>query len=101
VKNSEHSVQLIGEINLQNGDSLVSFDTASLFTKLPAEAVLQVATNGLTINPTLWNRSLLQVEEVIELVNIEILFYAHHSALSRVTDSFRPETDSPVVQTAA
>jgi hypothetical protein len=42
MKNSEHFITLIKDINLQNKDYLVSFHVVSLFTNVPVEEVLQV-----------------------------------------------------------
>jgi hypothetical protein len=48
----------------------VSFDVVSLFTNVPVEEVLQVIRNRLTTGPSLPERSPLQVEDVMELLDI-------------------------------
>jgi hypothetical protein len=69
MKNSEHFIKLIQEINLQIEDCLVSFDV-SLFTNIPVEEVLEVIKNGLNMDLSFPERSSLQVEDVIELLDI-------------------------------
>jgi hypothetical protein len=58
------------EINLQNEDYLVSFDAVSLFTNVPVEEVLQVIRKRLSTNHSFPERSTLQVEDVMELLDI-------------------------------
>jgi hypothetical protein len=60
----------IQDINLQNGDCLVSFDVVSLFTNVPVEEVLEVMRNRLSTVPSLSERSPLQVGNVMELLDI-------------------------------
>jgi hypothetical protein len=70
VKNSEHFIKLIQEINLQNDDYLISFDTVSLVTNVPTEEVLQVTTNRLNKDPSFPECSTLQIENIMELLDI-------------------------------
>jgi hypothetical protein len=70
VKNSEHFINIIQEINIQNGDCLVSFDVVSLFANVPVEEVLQVIRNRLNRDPSFPERSLLQVDDVMELLDV-------------------------------
>lgn len=58
VKNSEHFIQLIKYINLQNGDMVVGYDVVSLFTNEPVEQPLQVIRNMLCVNPVVLDHSL-------------------------------------------
>jgi hypothetical protein len=62
VKNSEHFIKLIQEMNLQNEDYLISFDIVSLFTNVPVKEVLQVTTNRLNTDPSFPECSTLQVK---------------------------------------
>jgi hypothetical protein len=71
MKNSEHVIKLIQDINLQNEDYLVSFDV-SLFTNIPLEEVLQVIRNRLSMDPSFPECSPLQVEDVMELLDIRL-----------------------------
>jgi hypothetical protein len=64
VKNSERF------INLQNEDCHVSFDVVSLFTNVPVEEVLQIVRNRLNTDPSFPERSHLQVDDVMELLDI-------------------------------
>jgi hypothetical protein len=70
VKDSEHFIKSIQDIDLQNGDYLASFDVVSLFTNVPVEEVLQVIRNRLSADPSLPERSSLQAEDVMELLDI-------------------------------
>jgi hypothetical protein len=69
VKDSEYLIKSIQDINLQNGDSLVSFDV-SLFTNIPVEEVLQVIKNRLNTDPCFPECSPLQVKDVMKLLGI-------------------------------
>jgi hypothetical protein len=70
VKNSEHFIKLIQDINLQNEDHLVSFDIVSLFTNVPVEEVLHVIRNILNTCPSFPERAPLQVEDVMEPLDV-------------------------------
>jgi hypothetical protein len=70
VKNSEHFIKSIQEINIQNGDCLVSFDVVNLFTNVPVEEVSQVIRNRLNSDPSFSERSLLQFEDAGELLDV-------------------------------
>jgi hypothetical protein len=59
----------IQDIKLQNRDYLGSSDV-SLFTNIPVEEVLQVIRNRLSTEPYFPERSPLQVEDLIELLDI-------------------------------
>jgi hypothetical protein len=61
VKNSEHFIKLIQEISLQKKIALLSFDDVSLFTKVPAEEILEVIRNRLRADPSFPELSPLQV----------------------------------------
>jgi hypothetical protein len=74
VKISEHFITSIKDVNLQNEDSLVSFDVISLFTNVPVEEVLQVIRNKLGTNSSFPEHSPLQVEDVLELLDICLKF---------------------------
>jgi hypothetical protein len=70
VKNSEHVIKLIQGINLPGEDYLVSSDDVSPFTHVPVKEVLQVIRNRRSTNPSFPERSPLQVEDIMELLNI-------------------------------
>jgi hypothetical protein len=73
MKDSEHFIKSKKDINPQNEDCLVSFDTVSLFTNLPVEEVLQVIRNRLSADPSFPERSPLQVADVMELLDIYLI----------------------------
>jgi hypothetical protein len=71
VKNSGHFVQLLKSVNLQSSDTLVSFEVVSLFTNVPVdEALLQVIRDMLHNDDTLAERSVSQVEAIMELLEV-------------------------------
>jgi hypothetical protein len=70
VKNSAHFVQLLKSVNLQPPDTLVSFDVVSLFTNVPVDEALQVISNKLHNDDTLAERSALQAEAIMELLEV-------------------------------
>jgi hypothetical protein len=70
MKNLEHFIKLIEDINLQNEVCNVSFDTVSLLTNIPMEEVLQVIRYILNMDCSFPEHSLLQAEDVMELLDI-------------------------------
>jgi hypothetical protein len=68
VKNSEHFIKSIQDINLQNEDYLPSYDVVSLFINIPVEEVLQVIRNRLSADPFFPECTL--VEDEMELLEI-------------------------------
>jgi hypothetical protein len=62
--------KLIKEINLQNEDCFVSFDVVSLFTNVLVEEVSQAVRKRLNMDPAFSERSSLQVQQVMELLDI-------------------------------
>jgi hypothetical protein len=69
IKNLGNLVQLLMSVNLQSLDTLVSFD-GSLFTNIPVDKALQVIGNKLHNDDTLAERSVLQVEVIMELLEV-------------------------------
>jgi hypothetical protein len=70
IKNSGHFVQPLKFISLQHSDILVIFDVVSLFTNVPVDRALQVIEGRLPTDHTLAERSPLQVEAIMELLEI-------------------------------
>jgi hypothetical protein len=70
LKNSGHFIQLLKSVNLQSPDTLVSFDVVSLFTNVPADEALQVISKELRNDDTLAERSVLQAEAIMELLEV-------------------------------
>jgi hypothetical protein len=69
-KNSGHFVQLLKSVNLQSSDALVSFDVVSSFTNFPVKEALQVIRNKPHNDDPLVERSVLQVETILELLEV-------------------------------
>jgi hypothetical protein len=57
-------------INLQSLDILVSFDVGSLITNVPVDEALQVIRNKLHNENTVAERSVLQAEAIMELLEV-------------------------------
>jgi hypothetical protein len=70
VNNSDHFIQLLKSVNLQSSDTLVSFDVVSLFTNVPVDEALTVIRDMLHNDHTLAERSALQVEAIMELLEV-------------------------------
>jgi hypothetical protein len=63
-------VQLLKSVNIQTLDTLLSFYVVSLFTNMPVDEALQVIRNKLHNDNTLAERSVLQVEAIMELLEV-------------------------------
>jgi hypothetical protein len=70
IKNSGHFVQLLKSVNFQSLGNHVSFDAVSLFSNVPVDEALQVITNKLHNNDTLAERSVLQGEAIMEVLEV-------------------------------
>jgi hypothetical protein len=57
-------------VDLESSDTLVSYDVVSLFTNVPVEEALQVIRNKLHNVDKLAERSVLQIEAIIELLQV-------------------------------
>ena len=62
VKNSQHFAEFIEGQTLDADQMLVSFDIVSLFTKIPVDLAIKVATNRLRYDDSLWQRTSLPLE---------------------------------------
>jgi hypothetical protein len=69
VKNSGHFIQLLKLVNLQSPDTLVSFDVV-IFTNVPVDEALQVISKELRNDDTMAERSVLQAEATMELLEV-------------------------------
>jgi hypothetical protein len=63
-------IQLLKSVNLQSLDTLVSFYVVSLFNNVAINEAVQVIRNKLLNNDTLAERSLLQVDTIMELLEV-------------------------------
>ncbi|XP_068704205.1 uncharacterized protein [Montipora foliosa] len=68
VKNSLDFCDQIKHIKVEEDDELVSFDIVSLFTSIPVELAIQVATDVLCKDDTLYDRNAIPVEDIIDLL---------------------------------
>ena len=69
VKNSCHFAEFVRGKTLKADQVLVSFDVVSLFTNIPVDLAIKVATKRLRQNPTLLQRTSLPVEDIIDLLS--------------------------------
>jgi hypothetical protein len=69
-KNSGHFIEVLKYINLQEQDTLASFDVVSLFTSVPVDETLQIIRRRLENDNTLSERSVLKVEAIMELSDV-------------------------------
>jgi hypothetical protein len=69
-KNSGRFVRLLKSVNLQSLGTLVNFDVVSLFTDVRVDEPLKVIRNKLHNDDTLAERSVLEVEAAMELLEV-------------------------------
>ena len=70
VKNSQHFAEFIRGQTLDADQMLVSFDVVSLFTKIPVDLAIKVATNRLRYDDSnLWQRTSLPLEDITDLLS--------------------------------
>ena len=69
VKNSLDFCDQIKHVKLEEDDELVSFDVVSLFTSIPVELAIQVATDVLSKEDTLHDRTAIPVEDIVDLLD--------------------------------
>ena len=69
VKNSQHFAEFIRGQTLDADHMLVSFDVVSLFTKIPVDLAIKVATNTLRYDDSLWQRTSLPLEDITDLLS--------------------------------
>ena len=65
VRNSLDFCDHLEHVKLEEDDELVSFDAVSLFTSIPVELAIQVATDVLSKNDTLHDRTAIPVEDIV------------------------------------
>ena len=59
----------IKHVKLEEDDELVSFDVVSLFTSIPVELAIQVATDVLSKDNTLQDRTAIPVKDIVDLLD--------------------------------
>ena len=69
VKNSCHFAEFVRGKTLKADQVLVSFDVVSLFTNIPVDVAIKVATKRLGQDATLLQRTSLPVEDIIDLLS--------------------------------
>ena len=69
VKNSCHFAEFVRGKTLKADEVLVSFDVVSLFTNIPVDLAIKVATKRLRQDATLLQRISLPVEDIIDLLS--------------------------------
>ena len=70
VKNSTEFACRIRELELDEDDSLVSFDVVSLFIKVSVEEALEVIADRLEKNENLQDRTSITIEEIVSLTEL-------------------------------
>ena len=68
IKNSEHLVKLLKEINLEEDDVFVSYGVTALFTSVLCDEVVDIAVDRAKKDPECYNRTKLTLEEMGELL---------------------------------
>ena len=70
VKNSSHFVQQLREVQVDQDDTLVSFDVVSLFTKVPIDEAMEVVAMRLKDDDTLVERTSIPADDIISLASL-------------------------------
>ena len=68
VKNSEHFISMIKDLNLGPDETLVSFDVSSLFTNVPVDEAVEVIHDMLVKDETLDERTTLLPDRIAEFL---------------------------------
>jgi hypothetical protein len=69
VKNSCHFAEFVRGKTLKADQVLISFDVVSLFTNIPVDLAIKVATKRLRQDATLSQKTSLPVEDIIDLLS--------------------------------
>ncbi|XP_068674426.1 uncharacterized protein [Montipora foliosa] len=69
VKNSVEFCEQMKNVRLKEDDELLSFDVVSLFTSIPVDLAIQVATDVLSNDETLQDRSTIPVDDIVDLLD--------------------------------
>ena len=70
VHSTKDFVERVGKVTLQPGESLCSYDVTALFISVPVDPVLNIIQGLLDQDTSLSNRSVLSVQNIIELLGI-------------------------------
>ena len=70
VRNSKDFAEFISQQALREDEVMVSFDVVSLFTCVPTDLAVQVACSRLEKNPTLPVRTVLLVDDIVNLLTL-------------------------------
>ena len=68
--NSKEFANFIAEQSMSDDELLVSFHVISLFTNVPTELAIDVARKRLLADETLEERTVLEVEEIVMLLQL-------------------------------
>ncbi|KAG5891991.1 hypothetical protein JTB14_007739 [Gonioctena quinquepunctata] len=68
--NTPHFLEKLDELQIQDGDLLVSFDVESLFTNVPIDKTLEIVKKRLENDTSLKTRTKLDVSAIIELLKL-------------------------------
>ena len=72
VNNSQHLVEDLGEIIVEEDEMFVSHDVVSLFTNTPISETLNIIKDRLTKDSDLKNRTRLEVEDIMQLLKFAL-----------------------------
>ena len=78
IKSTKDFINRVSKVALQPGECLCSYDVTALFTSVPVDPALDIIKNLLEQDTTLCNRTVLSVQNIIELLG----FYLHTTYFS-------------------
>ena len=68
LKNTQHLVQQIQQVTLEQGEVITSYDVKTLFTSVPVDPSISLVKHRLTQDPTLPKRTKMSIPQIITLL---------------------------------
>ena len=69
LKNTQHIIEKIQQVKLQQGKVISSYDVKALFTSVPVDPAITIVQERLTQDPTLPQRTQMSIPQIITLLD--------------------------------